>query len=148
MKSARLLNFATPWGWALAGLALLAFGGLCVVALGGVGFRFDPFNLMEKRVVSAEGQAATSAIVASARSHEAAGARDTTARVERALDTIRQADAVAADSNILAREAPDAIQPLDPGQRDRLAAADQRLCAIDPTVCDPDPAASGNAGDG
>lgn len=148
MKASRLINFATPWGWAMTALALLAFGWLCVVALGGIGFRFDPFNTMEKRAVSAEHQAATAAIEASARGHEAAGAVDTTARVERTLNAMHQAHAVSVNSNILAREAPDAMQPLDPGQRGRLAAADQRLCAIDPTVCDPDAAAPGNAGDG
>ncbi|GLK49620.1 hypothetical protein GCM10017620_25930 [Brevundimonas intermedia] len=144
----RTFNFASPWGWALAGLALLAFAWLCVVALGGVGFHFDPFNSTEKRADRAEQQAAKATADAGARAQEVAGARETVVKVEATLRQQHQAAAIAADFANQAREAPDANQPLDPDRVSRLVAADQRLCALDPAVCNPSPSATRHAGDG
>ena len=143
----RTFNLASPWGCGLAVLALLAFGWLVTVALGGVGFRFDPFNSAEKRAGAAETRAVTATIDAGARAQEAAGARDTIAKVERTLDQVRQAEVIAADLTTQARAAPDANQDNDPDRRARLRSEYERLCAARPAVCPPDPAAPGDAGD-
>lgn len=143
----RTFNFASPWGWTLAVLALLAFGWLVIVALGGFGFRFDPFNSAEKRADAAETRAATATTNAGARAKEAAGARDTTVKVERTLDQVRRAETIAVDLTTQARAATDANQDLDPDRRARLRNEYERLCASRPAVCPPDPAASGDARD-
>lgn len=143
----RTFNFASPWGWVLAVLALLTFGWLVVVALGGVGFRFDPFNALERRADAAETRAATATIDAGARAQEAAGAHDTTAKVERTLDQVRRAETIAADLSTQARAAPDANQDLDPDRRARLRSEYERLCDARPAVCPPDPAAPRDARD-
>ena len=142
----RTFNFASPWGWGLAVLALLAFGWLVIVALGGFGFRFDPFNAAERRADAAETRAVTATIDAGARAQEAAGARDTTVKVERTLDQVRRAETIAVDLTTQARAAPDANQDLDPDRRARLRNEYDRLCAARPAVCPPDPAAPGDAG--
>jgi hypothetical protein len=144
----RTFNFASPWGWALAVLALLAFGWLVVIALGGVGFRFDPFNSVQRRADRAEHLAATATADAGARALEVAGARETVVKVEATLRQQHQAAAIAADFANQAREAPDANQPLDPDRVSRLVAADQRLCALDPAICDPGASATRHAGAG
>lgn len=141
----RTFNFASPWGGVLALAALIVFGWLIFVALGGVGFRFDPFNSAEKRAERAETRAVTAEIDAGARAQEAAGAKDTTRRVEAALTQVRQADAIAADFTSQARAAHDANQPLDSDRADRIRLADERLCDTRPAVCDADAPASRDA---
>ncbi|PZU74143.1 MAG: hypothetical protein DI531_08195 [Brevundimonas sp.] len=143
----RTFNFATPWGWALSGLALIAFIWLIVGALGGLGFRFDPLDLARKRADRAEDQAVVATINAGARSREVAGERDTTRRVETARARIHQAEAIAADFTTQARAAPDANHPLDPDRLARLRLADERLCQAHPAVCPADAAPAGDARD-
>jgi len=148
MSSTRLINFATPWGWLAAAVALVTIAALAIFALGGLGFRFDPLNTVERRADRAEQAAAIATVDGGARAQEVIGARDTVVRVEVALDQQHQAAAIAADFATQAREAPNANEPLDPGRLGRLAASDQRLCALSPDVCPNDAAAPRDAGDG
>jgi hypothetical protein len=143
----RTFNFASPWGWALSGLALIAFLWLVVVALGGLGFRFDPLDLTRRRADRAEDRAVLATLDAGARAREVAGERDPTRRVEATRDQVRQAQVVAADFITQARAAPDANQPLDADRLDRLRRADERLCRIRPAVCPADAAPAGDARD-
>nr|WP_316629673.1 hypothetical protein [uncultured Brevundimonas sp.] len=143
----RTFNFASPWGWAVSALALIAFLWLVIVAFGGLGFRFDPLDLTRKRADRAEDQAVVAMTNAAARAREVAGERDTTRRVETARSNVRQVETIAAESIIQARAAPDANQPLDPDRLVRLRHADDRLCQARPVVCDPQGAAARDAGD-
>lgn len=143
----RTFNFVSPWGWALGILAVLALAWLAITVLGGLGFRFDPFNSAEKRLEMAQTTAVTATIAAGARAQEAAGARDTTRKVEHTLGQVRRAETIATDLTTQARAAPDANQDLDPDRRARLRSEYERLCDARPAVCASDPSAPGNAGD-
>jgi len=143
----RTFNFASPWGWALGLLAILALGWLAIAVLGGLGFRFDPFNTAEKRLETAQTTAVTATMAAGARAQEAVGARDTTLKGEHTLDQVRHAETIAAELTTQARAAPNANEDLDPDRRARLRNEYKRLCAARPAVCPPDPAAPGDAGD-
>ena len=147
MKLTRTINFASPWGWALGVLAVLAIGWLAITVLGGLGFRFDPFNTTEKRLETAQTTAVTATIAAGARAQEAAGARDTTLKVEHTLNQVRRAETIAAELTTQARAAPNANEDLDPDRRARLRSEHERLCDARPAVCPPDPAAQGDAPD-
>jgi hypothetical protein len=147
MKLTRIFNFASPWGWALGLLAVLALGWLAIAVLGGLGFRFDPFNTAEKRLETAQTTAVTATIAAGARAQEAAGARETALKVEHTLGQVRRAETIAAELTTQARAAPDANQDLDPDRRARLRSEHERLCDARPAVCASDAAAPGDAGD-
>lgn len=147
MKLTRTINFASPWGWALGVLVVLALGWLAITVLGGLGFRFDPFNATEKHLETAQTTAVTATIAAGARAQEAVGARDTTLKVEHTLNQVRRAENIAAELTTQARAAPDANEDLDPDRRARLRSEHERLCDARPAVCPPDPAAQGDARD-
>lgn len=146
--TSRLANVLNPMGRVGVIIVLIAFLALAVFAAGGMGFRFDPFGLTEKRAERAEAAAAVSRSDAIARTFEADGARDTVAAVERTLTTARAADAVAIQHHQLAKEAPDASQPLDPDRVVRLRNADHCLCALSPGQCPGYAAPPGDARNG
>lgn len=143
----RLFNFATPFGGVVSVLAILAFAALVLFALNGVGFRFDPLNSAERRATQAEATAGAATTDAAARQIEAAGANNTTTRVEVVLKQAAAAEQVAFSLTSDARIAFDAKDPLDPDRVRRLRDVDQQLCDIRPTICDAHPAAQGHAGD-
>lgn len=145
----RTLNFATPFGGVVSVLAFLAFATLVMFALNGLGFRFDPFNSAERRATQAETIAGAATTDAVARQIEAAGASDTTTRVEVVLQQAAAAEQAAFSLTSDARIAIDAKDPLDPDRVRRLRDVDQQLCAIRPATCAGagDPAASGHAVD-
>lgn len=147
MKRTRTINFASPWGWVLSLLAVLALGWLAITVLGGLGFRFDPFNTTEKRLETAQTTAVKATIAAGARAQEAAGARDTTLKVEHTLGQVRRAETIAAELTTQAKAALNANEDLDPDRRARLRSEHERLCDARPAVCPPDPAAQGDASD-
>lgn len=147
MKLTRTINFASPWGWTLGVLAVLALGWLAITVLGGLGFRFDPFNTTEKRLETAQTTAVTATIAAGARAQEAVGARYTTLKVEHTLNQVRRAETIAAELTTQARAATNANEEVDPDRRARLRSEHERLCDARPAVCPPDPAAQGDASD-
>ncbi|MNR93865.1 hypothetical protein D3C72_249310 [compost metagenome] len=145
----RTLNFATPFGGVVSVLAFLAFVALVLFALNGLGFRFDPLNSAEHRATRAEATAGAATTDAAARQIEAAGANDTTTRVEVVLQQAAAAEQAAFSLTSDARIAIDAKDPLDPDRVRRLRDVDQQLCAIRPATCSPGgPAPPGHAGDG
>lgn len=146
---ARAFNFATPAGGLVPAVLLLAFLALIVLALGGAGLRFDPFNSAGRRLQTAEAAAAAATTEASARRIEVAGARDTTTRDEVVLQQSVAAEQAAFSLTSDARIALDAQSPLDPDRSRRLRDVDDQLCAIRPAICARagDAAAPGNAGD-
>jgi hypothetical protein len=145
----RTFNFASPFGGVVSALAFLAFAALVLFALNGVGFRFDPFNSAERRATRAEATASEATTDAAARQIEAAGAADTTTRVEVVLQQAAAAEQAAFSLTSDARIAIDAKDPIDPDRVRRLRDVDQQLCAIRPVACGSgDPAPPGHAGDG
>lgn len=124
----RTFNLTSPF-------ALVVGFILLVVALGALGFRFDPLNLTAKRADQAEAAAVVSQEDASARRLESAGAADTAQRIDRITVQIRAADDIAHISALAAQDAPDAHLPLDPARLDRLRLADEQLCQLSPAVC-------------
>lgn len=122
----------TPWGWLL--VAALA-GGAILIALHGLGFRWDPFGLADRRLRAAETRTAVAVAEASARRLEV----DALTRQTRRLDEVhRQTVAVArvtAQTMTQARSAHDADIPLDPYRAARLAGHDRELCDLTPSVC-------------
>jgi|GEM_PF-224329 len=135
------------------GLVLAAIAGtaLLVAVLGVVGFRFDPFDLAGRKLERATAEASQSKVEAAAASIEAAGARDTTTRVEITLAQSAAAQDLANHLSTLTRSAPDANEPLDPARIARLRDFDRQLCAVRPAICPDAPdtaAAKGDAADG
>ncbi len=140
----------TPTHWIM--VAVVGVCAIVAVALiaGGLGFRWDPLNLVEKRADRAVAQAGRAKVDSSARRVETAGAQETTRLVERAA-----ADRAAATGIVhryaLQLEAPahDHPNPIPDDGAD-LRHVFGQLCELRPTVC-ADPghaAAAGDAGDG
>ncbi len=141
----RTFNFTSPFGVILL---LIVSVGLAVLALGAVGFRFDPFDSLQKRADRAEASAAAANADAAARRIESAGAADTVQRIDRITVQIRAADAVAHQSALSAQDAPDAKHPVDPARLARLRHADQQLCDLRPGICADASAAARDASPG
>jgi hypothetical protein len=140
-----LLRTLTPLGWLAAVAAVLA---LLTLAGQGLGFRWDPFRLAERRLEAAEQRAAEAVNDAAARRLEAEGAA---AQVRRLDDDQQQAlelARVTAATGAEARSADDADHPLDPDRAARLRAHDRELCRVRPGVCAAAEAADPRDGDG
>lgn len=135
MRGALFLKALTPLGWvAVAGVAL----GLAATLLGGLGFRWDPFGLQQKRLAAAEARATAGAEAAeaqaAARRLEAEGAQT----LQRRLDHFQQQQTAAAHLTGVAvaqaRNADDAETPLDRRRADRLRGHDRELCRLAPDL--------------
>lgn len=144
----RTFNFATPFGGLVGVVTLLAIAGLLIFAAGGLGFRFDPFDSLAQRADQAEATAAAAVSDGAARGIEAAGERNTAARVDIVVRQIQAADRVAFSLTSDARIAIDAKDPLDPDRARRLRAVDQQLCDARPAICPDDSTTAHDAGDG
>ena len=144
----RAFNFASPMGGVIAAILLSLFVGLLMLAAGGLGFRFDPFDSATRRADAAQATAATATSDASARGVEAAGERDTATRVDVVVRQISAADRAVFSLTSDARIAIDAKDPLDPDRARRLRDVDQQLCAARPAICPDDSPTALDAGDG
>ncbi|WP_312813057.1 hypothetical protein [Brevundimonas sp.] len=131
----RTFNFRSPVGIVLTVLAGILLLIIAFVALDGLGFSFDPFDLSAKRLARAEQQRDQAQQDATARRIEAAGTVETLRRVEQVTIQIRAAEQIAFQSATAAAEAPDANTPVDPSRLDRLRLADDRLCQLRPAIC-------------
>lgn len=145
MRAPAVLRALTPSGWGVAvALALVA-----VMALGkGLGLRWDPFGLDDRRLAAAEARAAAAGSDAAARRLEVEGA----AAQARRIDIHHQQDVAVARATgqavTHARNADDASNPLDPDRAARLREHDRRLCDLAPAVCAAAPVESAGGGDG
>lgn len=145
MNRLRAFNWAANWPLVLAGL-LVAFI-LLVFVLGRFGFRFDPFNMAERRAETAEAEADYAVADADARGFEAEGEIASAQRVDAythlTIDVERMGAAAAAE----ARSEPDASDPVPLDRADRLRGFDRELCAAAPRVCEPAPADDASGGE-
>ena len=144
----RTFNFASPFGSLIAIIMFVAFAVLLVIAANGLGFRFDPFDRLANQADQAAATAAAAVSDASARGIEAAGERDTAARVDVVVRQQAAADSAVFSLTSDARIAIDANDPLDPDRARRLRLVDQQLCAARPAICPDGPAEAVDARDG
>ncbi|MBU1346683.1 MAG: hypothetical protein KKA16_06995 [Alphaproteobacteria bacterium] len=121
------LRAPTPLGWCIGVVVCLA---AVAIVLGGLGFRWDPFDLSRRRLERAEQAAAVGQAEAAARSAEADGQAALVARLDAALLTTRSLDRATALSTQDARIADDALLPLADARAHRLRDHDRQLCRI------------------
>ena len=139
-----VLRTLAPMGWlALCVGALVAFA----VALGGLGFRWDPFDTDRRRADRAEQVAVHATAEAAARSAEADARADQVVRLDAALRSTVALERATATAIQNARTADDASTPLPAARADRLRDHDSELCRLAPDLvgC---PAATDPAHDG
>lgn len=136
-----LMRALTPLGWlVLVGVMVL----LLALAGRGLGLRWDPLNLQQRRQEVADARAASAESDADARRIEAAGQGRQAARVEihhRQTLAVQRATVAAVTE---ARSAENANDPLDLVRADRLRAHDRELCRLAPDL-DGCAAASGSS---
>lgn len=140
------LRALTPVGWLVVVAALLATS---AVVLGGLGFRWDPFDLNRRRLDRAEASVAAAQAEAIARSAEATAQAAQIVRLDDAVQARVALQRATSLSLQDARTADDASVALSPDRLDRLRAHDDELCRLAPNLdgcaATPDPAADGGA---
>ena len=131
MRTRDLMRVLTPLGW----LALI--GGVVALLLAagsGVGLRWDPFGLQQRRLETAQAHVTRAEKDADARRVEAEGRAQQIVRLDshhRQTLAVERATVAAVTQ---ARSAPDANDPLDPVRADRLRAHDRKLCRLAPDL--------------
>lgn len=122
-------------GWTAAVVAAVA---LTVALLGGLGFRWDPLNLEQRRRVRAEARASEAAASAKAegeaRRHEQAGTVAQLRRLEHFKQQEIEATRATAVAVSEAKRADDANTLLESRRADRLRAHDRELCRLAPDL--------------
>ncbi|WP_426017794.1 hypothetical protein [Brevundimonas sp. DWR2-3-1b1] len=130
-----LLRALTPWGWLAAGVAVLGAG---AVLLGGLGFRWDPLDLQQKRLAAAQSQARDAAAAAQAQADarriETAGTAAQAVRVDHYQLRTTAVERATATAVAQARSADDADHPLEHRRADRLRSHDRELCRLAPDL--------------
>lgn len=139
MNVTTMLRTLTPLGWAAALLTVLVVG---VVLARGVGLRWDPFNLTERRLEAVQARAASAEHEASARRLEVEAGQAQARRADSHHRTLVAVAETTARTMEQAGQADDADIPLNEDRADRLRAHDRRLCDIALAVCHPTPAGS------
>ena len=135
MRAVPILRALTPLGWLAAGAVVLALG---FALLGGLGFRWDPLNLQQKRLETARTQArevaANADAQADARRLETEGAAAQAKRVDHYQHTTTAVERATATAVAQARSADDADHPLEDRRADRLRGHDDELCRLAPDL--------------
>lgn len=131
MRPRDLMRTLTPLGWlTLVGAAVV----LLATAGRGLGLRWDPFDLQQRRLETAQARATQAERDAEARRIEAAGQAQQGIQLEihhRQTLAVERATVAAVTQ---ARSAEDANDPLDPMRADRLRAHDRELCRLAPDL--------------
>ena len=135
MSPGSILRALTPWGWLAAGVAALALG---VALLGGLGFRWDPLDLQQKRLETTRTQARDAVAVATAQADarrlETEGAAAQAVRVDHYQHRTTAVERATATAVSQARSADDADHPLEHRRADRLRGHDRELCRLTPDL--------------
>jgi len=120
-----LARTLTPLGW----MVLIGVGVLLVTFVGrGVGLRWDPFDLQQRRLETVQARAIQAETVVEARRLEAAARVQQAVRLETHQRQILAVERATVAAVTQARSAPDANDPLDPVRAGRLRAHDRELC--------------------
>ncbi|VXB30777.1 hypothetical protein [Brevundimonas sp. G8] len=135
MSAGSILRALTPLGWLATGAVALVLG---FALLGGLGFRWDPLNLQQKRLAAARSQARDAASSAQAQAEarriETAGAAAQAKRVDHYQHTTTAVERATATAVAQARSADDADHPLEDRRADRLRGHDDELCRLAPDL--------------
>lgn len=123
----RLLQTLTPMGWTALAAGVLA---ITLAALGALGFRWDPFDLAQRRIEAAETRAAAGDVEAASRRLEAEGGADQLRRLDQFQHQQTAVDRTTAAAVERARNADDSEIPVDPGRAGRLRDHDGELCRL------------------
>ncbi len=126
-----VLRGLAPLGWLALSLAALA---AVALMLGGLGFRWDPFDLTRRRADRAEQAVAVAGAQAAARTAEAEGQTAQVVRLDAALQSAVALERATAHALQIARIADDASTPLDTARADRLRDHDRQLCRLAPDL--------------
>ncbi len=136
------LRVLTPLGWAVAVVAIL-------LALGGLGLRWDPLGLQQRRLEAAQARARAGVAEAHARWAETKGAEAQMGRLDDFHQRTAAAERAATVVQQQARSADDAYDLLESDRADRLRRHDGELCRLAPDLdgcaAAPDVAGSGDA---
>ncbi|PQZ82888.1 MULTISPECIES: hypothetical protein [unclassified Brevundimonas] len=125
MTLRNLARTLTPLGW----LAVIGAGVLLVTVIGrGVGLRWDPFDLQQRRLETVQARAIQAETDVEARRLEAAARVQQAVRLETHQRQILAVERATVAAVTQARSAPDANDPLDPVRAGRLRAHDRELC--------------------
>jgi hypothetical protein len=145
MRALALFRGLTPVGW----LAVAVTGVVAaVLILGGLGFRWDPFDLARRRLERVEQKSAAAVAEAAARSAEATAQTGQMTRLEAALRSTVALERATSRSIQDARHADDASEPLPADRVDRLRDHDRELCRLAPGLegCAASAEPAGNGG--
>ncbi|WP_292227902.1 hypothetical protein [Brevundimonas sp.] len=127
----RMFRLLTPLGWMAVAAGVLGVG---LLLLGGLGFRWDPFNQTQRRLETAQAQAEVGRLEAEARRLESAAA----VQQARRLDQFHQQQTATGRATAAvveqARSADDAEIPLDAHRAERLRGHDRELCRLAPDL--------------
>lgn len=147
MKISDVRRF-TPTHWLLVAAAAVCAIVAFALVMNGLGFRWDPFNLTERRADRAEAAAATARSDGAARAAESAGAQANTRLVERAASDQAAATEVVHRYAIQLEASAHDPNPSPDDGADLRDVVDQ-LCGLRPAVCagHGDAAAARDAGD-
>lgn len=138
------LRFLTPLGWMAVTAGVLGVG---LLLLGGLGFRWDPFDQTQRRLEAAQVQAEVGRLEATARRLETAAAVEQSRRLDQFHQQQTATGRATAAVVEQARSADDAETPLDVRRADRLRRHDRELCRLAPDL-DGCAGAAGSAGSG
>lgn len=127
--------------------AALAFATLLAAVAGGVGLRWDPFDLQGRRLEAARAAALRTAANAAARALEVEGSVSQTARLDRLHQQTTAVERATARAAALAWSAHDSSISLDPARADRLLRHDRELCGLAADLCAAAPAGPSGGGD-
>nr|WP_314433817.1 hypothetical protein [uncultured Brevundimonas sp.] len=128
MSAFRLL---TPFGWTVGALGVL---GVILLALGGLGVRWDPFHQTQRRLDAAEARAETGRLEAAARRLETVAGSEQSRRLDQFHQRQMETAGATAAAVEQARSADDADTPLETRRADRLRGHDHELCRIAPDL--------------